>query len=154
MRREFHSGSVKKSITVRVPTKAVWRSLSNIAGLPEWVIGVRECRFKTEIRRGVGAVRDLVFADGNRVEEHVVSWHSGESFSYIAVSGLPLRGYVATISLKRRGSDSTIVTWQSYMNSQRMTGRQFAQFLAFMGAFYEGSLENLKVQLEKKRIKA
>lgn len=154
MRGAFHSGSVKKSITVRVPAETAWRRLANIVGLPEWVTGVRECKFKTEIRRGVGAVRDLVFEDGSRVEEHVVSWHSGESFSYVAVSGLPLRAYVATISLKRKGRDSTTVTWQSYMNSQRMTGRQFAHFLAFMGTFYEGSLENLKVQLEKKRIKA
>ena len=38
----------------------------------------------------------------------------------------------------------TELTWQSYLNSQKMSEKQFLEFLVFMGSFYEASLENLK----------
>jgi len=41
------------------------------------------------------------------------------------------------------------ITWQSYLNSKKMSEKQFIEFLAFMGMFYEASLENLKLALEK-----
>jgi len=41
------------------------------------------------------------------------------------------------------------LTWQSYLNSKKMSEKQFFEFLAFMGSFYEASLENLKDLLEK-----
>ena len=147
--KAFRSGSIKRSTVVRAPRTRVWRSLSDITGLPKWATGVKGCRFKTRTRRGVGAVRSLVFEDGNRIEEHVVGWRGGESFTYVAVSGLPLRAYVATISLEERGGGTTTrITWQSYLNSEKMTGAQFAGFLASMGEFYEKSLENLRGLLE------
>ncbi|MDO7697459.1 MAG: SRPBCC family protein, partial [Nitrosopumilus sp.] len=37
----------------------------------------------------------------------------------------------------------------SYLNSQKMSEKQFLEFLVFMGSFYEASLENLKTSLEK-----
>jgi len=153
MQKSFHSGSIRKSTTINAPRARVWRSVSDVAGLPKWAVGVRNCRLRTGPGRGIGAVRDLIFADGNKIEEHVVAWSAGESFSYVAVSGLPLRAYVATISLEKRAGDSTRVTWQSYLNSKKMARRQFAEFLASMGAFYEGSLQNLKALLEKNRVK-
>ena len=70
-------------------------------------------------------------------------------FSYIAVSGLPLRAYHATISLKSKGKNQTQITWQSYFNSKKMTKKEFAEFVAFIGSFYANSLKNLKSLLEK-----
>ncbi len=153
MRKSFHSGRVKRSTVVKTPMDRVWRSISNITEMPGWAAGVRGCRLKTGVKRGIGAVRDLTFEDGNRVEEHMVAWKSGESFSYIAVSGLPLRAYVATISLEKKSRASTKITWQSYLNSKEMTEGQFAEFLALMGAFYRDSLDNLRIILEEKQTK-
>ncbi|PIN96813.1 MAG: SRPBCC family protein, partial [Nitrosopumilus sp. CG10_big_fil_rev_8_21_14_0_10_33_7] len=42
----------------------------------------------------------ITFADGNTIEEHVVAWKEKEYFTYIATKGLPLRAYIATISIK------------------------------------------------------
>jgi len=153
MQKSFHSGTVKKSAVIRAPRARVWRSVSDIAGLPRWAVGVKSCSLRAGTRRGMGAVRCLAFADGGRIEEHVVAWNAGESFSYVAVSGLPLRAYVATISLEGKAGGSTRVTWQSYLSSKKMSKREFAEFLASMGAFYEGSLRNLKALLEKGRVK-
>jgi len=110
---------------------------------------VKKTVYLSKKKRGVGAVRLITFTDGNKIEEHVVSWKSGEYFTYIATEGLPLRAYVATISVKVKSKKIVQVTWQSYLNSKKMSEKQFLEFLAFMGSFYEASLENLKALLEK-----
>ena len=127
----------------------VWRKVSNIVGLPTWLIDVKKTVYLSKKKRGVGAVRLITFADGNKIEEHIVAWKDQEYFTYIATEGLPLRAYVATISIKAKSKKSVQVTWQSYLNSKRMSEKQFLEFLAFMGSFYEASLENLKALLEK-----
>ena len=60
-----------------------------------------------------------------------------------------LSKYVATISIKAKSKALVELTWQSYLNSNKMSEKQFVDFLAFMGSFYESSLENLKALLEK-----
>ena len=127
----------------------VWRKVSNIVGLPTWLIDVKKTVYLSKKKRGVGAVRLITFADGNKIEEHIVAWKDQEYFTYIATEGLPLRAYVATISIKAKSKKIVQVTWQSYLNSKKMSEKQFLEFLAFMGSFYDASLENLKALLEK-----
>ena len=98
-----HTGSVKKTITIKVSKDRVWRKISNITGLPTWVVDVKKtAHFFLKRRRDVGAIRLITFADGNTIEEHVVAWKNKEYFTYIATEGLPLRAYVATISIKQK----------------------------------------------------
>lgn len=149
LKKSFHTGTVKRTVTVNVPREKAWRKVSDIAGLPAWATGVRETSYLSKKKKGVGAVRKITFDDKSTVEEHVVDWEDGRYFTYIATEGLPLRAYVATISLKPKGRKSVQLTWQSYLNSEKMSARQFLEFLAFMGSFYEASLENLKRSLEK-----
>ena len=100
-------------------------------------------------KKGVGAIRDITFNDNSTIEEHVIAWEPGKFFTYIATEGLPLRVYVATISIKPITKKSVKLTWQSYVNSKKMTENQFMEFLAYMASFYEASLENLNELLEK-----
>ena len=139
---------MKKMITVNVPKKKAWNKVSQIANL-SWVEDVKNTGFLSKSRTGNGAIRKIKFNDGNFVEEHIVGWKKGEYFSYIAVSGLPLRAYHATISLKPKGKNTTQITWQSYFNSQKMTKKEFSEFVTFIGTFYANSLKNLKLILEK-----
>lgn len=148
-KKSFHTGLVKKSIIIKASKDKVWRKISNIVGLPEWLIDVKKTVYLSKKKKGVGAVRLITFDNGDKIEEHVVAWKSGECFTYIATEGLPLRAYVATLSIKRKSTKSTQVTWQSYINSKKMSEKQFMDFLAFMGSFYEASLENLKSKLER-----
>ena len=147
--KSFHTGSVKKSITIKTSKEKVWKKISNIIGLPSWLIDVKKTVYLSKKKRGVGAIREITFNDGNTIEEHVVAWKDGEYFTYIATEGLPLRAYVATISMVPKTKNSVQVTWQSYLNSQKMTEKEFLEFLVFMGSFYDASLENLKESLEK-----
>ena len=146
--KKYHSGFVKKSIIINSPSSKVWRKISNIVGLSEWVVDVKKTVHLSKIRRGVGAIRNIFFTDGNTVEEHIVAWRNGQFFSYMAVSGLPLRVYHATISIKPKSKKSVQVTWQSYLNSKKMTKKEFNEFHDFMESFYGQSLKNLKLKLE------
>ncbi len=148
-RKSFHTNSVKKSITVNVSKEKTWKKISNIVGLPTWVVDVKKTTYLSKKRRNVGAVRKITFADGNTIEEHVVAWKEKEYFTYIATEGLPLRAYVATISIKAKNKNNTQITWQSYFNSKKMSAKQFTEFVKFMESFYELSLKNLKILLEK-----
>ena len=134
---------------IKTSKDKVWRKVSNIVGLPTWLIDVKKTVYLSKKKRGVGAVRLITFADGNKIEEHIVAWKDQEYFTYIATEGLPLRAYVATISIKAKSKKIVQVTWQSYLNSKKMSEKQFLEFLAFMGSFYDASLENLKALLEK-----
>jgi hypothetical protein len=147
--KSFHTGTVKKSIIIKASKQKVWRKISNIVGLPSWLIDVKKTVYLSKKKRGVGAIREITFNDGNTIEEHVVAWQNGEYFTYVATEGLPLRAYIATISIKPKSKNSVQLTWQSYLNSKKMTEKEFLEFLVFMGSFYETSLENLKNSLEK-----
>lgn len=134
---------------IKASKDKVWRKISNISGLPAWVVDVKKTVYLSKKTRNVGAIRLITFADGTKIEEHVVAWKDKEYFTYIATEGLPLRAYVATISIKVKSKNLVQLTWQSYLNSKKMSEKQFFEFLEFMGSFYKASLENLKAILEK-----
>ena len=148
-KKSFHTGTVKKTITINASKDKVWRKISNIVGLPTWVIDVKKTICLSKKKRDIGAIRKITFDDGNTIEEHIVTWKTGEYFTYIATEGLPLRAYVATISIKPKTKKSVQLTWQSYLNSKKMSKKEFTEFVNFMGSFYEESLKNLKGSLEK-----
>ncbi len=147
-KKVHHSGVVKKSIKIKASRDKVWKKLSNIAGLSAWVVDVKKVIYLSKKKRGIGAIRKIIFDDGNTIEEHVVAWKNKEYLTYIAVNGLPLRAYVATITINPESKNSVVVTWQSYLNSKKMTKKQFQEFLDFMKSFYSQSLKNLKEILE------
>ena len=144
-----YSGVVKRSILINVTRDKVWKKISNITGLPEWVLDVKNTVYLSKLKRGIGAIRNITFDDGNQIEEHVVAWENKKYFSYLAVNGLPLRVYHATIAIESQTRKSTRVTWQSYLNSKKMTKIEFDEFASDLGRFYQSSLENLKSKLEK-----
>jgi len=148
-KKSFHTGTIKKTIKINTSKDKVWRKISNIVGLPSWLPDVTKTEYLSIKKKDVGAIRLITFTDGNKIEEHIVAWKKGEYFTYVATEGLPLRAYVATISIKGKTKTNTELTWQSYLNSQKMSEKQFLEFLVFMGSFYEASLENLKKLLEK-----
>ena len=145
----FHTETVKKSVIINESGKKIWKKISNIVDLPAWVVDVKKTVFLSKTKRGVGAIRNITFDDGNQVEEHIIGWKNGEYFSYIAVSGLPLRAYHATLSITVLGKKKSRLIWQSYFNSESMTKKEFAEFVMFLGEFYQQSLCNLKTLLKK-----
>mgnify|MGYP001489890627 FL=1 len=138
----MNSGSVKKSVIIETDLEKAWTKISKITKL-DWLNGQKSTKFLGEKKTGVGAKRLISFEDGSNVEEHVVGWKPREYFSYIAVSGLPLEAYHATISLEKKSSRSVKITWESYFAAKSAKG-EFDQFVIFLSNFYAQSLKNLK----------
>ena len=137
----MNSGSVKKSVTIDADLEKVWIKISKITKL-DWLEGQKSTKYLSEKKSGVGSKRLISFEDGSDVEEHLVGWKPKEYFSYIAVSGLPLSAYHATISLQK-SNKNTKVTWESYFASDN-TKKEFDEFVEFLSNFYAQSLKNLK----------
>tara|TARA_B100000674_G_scaffold20557_1_gene14482 strand:- start:351 stop:776 length:426 start_codon:yes stop_codon:yes gene_type:complete len=138
----MNSDSVKKSVIIETDLEKAWTKISKITKL-DWLNGQKSTKFLGEKKTGVGAKRLISFEDGSDVEEHVVGWKPREYFSYIAVSGLPLEAYHATISLEKKSSRSVKITWESYFAAKSAKG-EFDQFVIFLSNFYSQSLKNLK----------
>ena len=138
----MNSGSVKKSVIIETDLEKAWTKISKITKL-DWLDGQKSTKFLGEKKTGVGAKRLISFEDGSDVEEHVVGWKPREYFSYIAVSGLPLEAYHATISLEKKSSKSVKITCESYFAAKSAKG-EFDQFVIFLSNFYAQSLKNLK----------
>ena len=138
----MNSGSVKKSVIIDSDLEKVWLKISKIIKL-DWLEGQKSTKFLGEKQSGVGAKRLISFEDGSDVEEHVVGWRPKEYFSYIAVSGLPLDAYHATISIEKNKSKSVKITWESFFAS-KSTKNEFEEFVKFLSNFYAQSLKNLK----------
>ena len=138
----MNSGSVKKSLIIQTDLEKAWTKISKIAKL-DWLEGQKSTKFLGEKKTGVGAKRLISFEDGSKVEEHVVGWKPKEYFSYIAVSGLPLEAYHATISIEKNKTKSIKVTWESYF-AAKTTKAEFDEFVEFLSNFYAQSLKNLR----------
>ena len=130
----MNSGSVKKSVTIDADLEKVWTKISKITKL-DWLEGQKSTKYLSEKKSGVGSKRLISFEDGSDVEEHVVGWKPKEYFSYIAISGLPLNAYHATISVQK-SNKNTKVTWESYFASEN-TKKEFDEFIEFLRSIFE-----------------
>ena len=138
----MNSGSVKKSVIINTDVEKAWSKISKITKL-DWLEDQKSTKFLGEKKNGIGSKRLISFEDGSDVEEYIVGWKPKEYFSYIAVSGLPLDAYHATISIEKNKLKSVKITWESYFAS-KSTKNEFEEFVVFLSNFYVQSLKNLK----------
>jgi len=144
---EKHAGTAKRSVIVKASVETVWKKLSKITKL-DWLEEQKSSKFLSQKKYGVGAIRLISFEDGSDVEEHVVKWSTKKGFSYIAITGLPLLAYLATISMKKISGGRVKVTWQSYFVSDKKK-KEFLEFSKFLNQFYAKSLHNLKSNIQR-----
>ena len=144
---EKHTGSAKRSVIINADVETIWKKLGKITKL-DWLEEQKSSKFLSQKKYGVGAIRLISFEDGSDVEEHVVEWSTKKGFSYIAITGLPLLAYLATISMKKVSSGRVKVTWQSYFISNKKK-KEFLEFSKFLKQFYTKSLQNLKSDIER-----
>jgi len=142
-----HAGSAKRSVMIKASVETVWKKLSKITKLG-WLEEQKSTKFLSQKKYGVGAIRLISFEDGSDVEEHIVEWSPKKCFSYIAITGLPLLSYLATISMKKAASGRVKVTWQSCFVSDKKK-KEFLEFSKFLSQFYAKSLQNLKSDIER-----
>ena len=142
-----YTGSAKRSVIINADVEKIWKKLSKITKL-DWLEEQKSSKFLSQKKYGVGAIRLISFEDGSDVEEHIVEWSPKKGFSYIAITGLPLLAYLATITMKKTNRSSVKVTWQSYFVSNKKK-KEFLEFSKFLNQFYTKSLQNLKSDIQR-----
>ena len=150
MTRQFLNGTVTRSITAKVSPQRAWRRLSDIGNLAKWIIGIEKCVITSKKRKGIGVTRLITFDDGFMIEEQIVTWNQGKSFSYLVIGkDLPFRAYFATLSLKPLGKTLTKVTWAGYIGTNNLTKSKFKKTIAKYDSLYKNSLPRLKLLIEQ-----
>ena len=141
---------VTRSVDVHVSPQRVWRRLSEIGNLANWIVGIKKCVITSKKRKGVGATRLITFQDGSMIEEQIVIWNSSNSFSYLVIGkNLPFRAYFATLSIKPLGKNLTKITWWGYIGTNNVTKSKFNQTISKYDLLYKSSLPRLKLLIEK-----
>jgi uncharacterized protein YndB with AHSA1/START domain len=147
--KSTYNDSYSRSIIISAPPEKVWEILGNPVGLADWIPGIKQTVYTSNIKKGVGTVREITLDDGLLIEEHFVAWKEREYVSYIMVRGFPLRGYFATMAMQPLDEAAVLFTWSVYYTTQEMTDTEFKEFSTNLRAFFEGTLKNLKKILEK-----
>jgi hypothetical protein len=112
------------------PAGAVYDLLRDGATWPEWS-PIGSFRLEREGRDGgesLGAIR--VFRTGTvSSREEIVGFEPGRSFSYTALSGLPIRSHRADVELTGRDG-GTAITWrEDFLAKRPGSGWLIARFL-------------------------
>jgi uncharacterized protein YndB with AHSA1/START domain len=103
------------SATTSAPVDAVWALLADTTTWPGWAPMVRTVRYEREgdaARDAVGAIRFLgVGRFGGR--EEITALEPPHHFAYRMVSGLPVRGYAASVDLVADDHGGSTITWSA-----------------------------------------
>ena len=118
---------VRRSTVIDAPIEVVWRALRDFNGHNEWHPIVAESIIE-DGRAGdeVGAVRRFRLQDGAELRELLLKHSDDErSFTYcILDSPIPLRGYVATVTLRPvTDGNRTFWDWRSRFDAPPEIGR-------------------------------
>jgi hypothetical protein len=136
---------IEKTATSTASPSAVFARLIDAASWPEWS-GHRSGRVLTAVDSpgGVGEVRE--FRIGRKVNvERVVESNGPRRFSYVLVSGLPLRDYRADVDIEPIAG-GTRITWHSeFYGSNALTGMIYRKGL---GRFIAKIVQSLAAHVE------
>ena len=146
---------IASQITIQRSKEDLWNILSNLTAMQQYMPGIKEVRFTSDERQGVGAARHCTFNDGVQLFEEVVAWNPGQGYTLKTTQfvKVPMKENDITFSLQSDG-DNTIVT-QSM--DYQMKGGIFAPIMAIlakgmMKKALDGALTGLKAFAENQTI--
>lgn len=139
--------SVSREVTVDVAPDTAWKLVGNFDGLDVWHPAI-----KTSTQQGsgtrAGSTRVLTLGDGAKVDEKLVSYSATKrSYTYaITKSPLPVKNYVATISVTAGADGKSVVKWASTFDA---AGAPDAKATEVIGGVYDGGLARIAATLKK-----
>lgn len=104
--------SVSMSTGIGAPASAVWGTVSDFNGLPQYHPVVKTSSMQGS---GVGAIRTLTLENGAEIVERLETLDDAQrSLSYrIITSPLPVENYVATMKVREAGPGRCEFEWSS-----------------------------------------
>jgi NADPH:quinone reductase-like Zn-dependent oxidoreductase len=142
---------VVRSAVVDAPIERVWAVLRDFNSHTDWHPVVAE----SHIERGepsdqVGCVRNFTLRDGHHIREQLLTLSDRDHVSTYCIldATLPMRRYVATVTLKRvTDGERTFWHWESTFDVPRGREREFADLVG--RGVYEGGFQGLRAFLRR-----
>ena len=145
--------TVRRSTVIDAPIAAVWAALRDFNGHDRWHPAVERSSIESGLRPDqVGAVRNFVLTGGERLREKLLTLSDKDhSFRYAIVeSEIPLRNYVAEVSLKPvTDGDRTFWSWSSRFEAPKGREREMASLVA--EGVYGAGFEAIRQHIEARR---
>jgi hypothetical protein len=129
---------------IDAPVEAVWEILADFGGVKRWSSIIESCEVEGD---GVGAVRTLGLPGGVSLRERLESLDAGRhtyAYSILEPAPLPLKGYLARVSLTDRGGRCAI-DWRGSFEPAGVSEEQAAKLVR---GVYTGGIAALKKELE------
>ncbi len=147
---------VEHSIVIDAPPEQVWEVVSDFDGLPRWLPTIESSRIILGKNREVGCIRELVRANGTKVQEKLIAYEPWNmSISYTYIGGQPgASDYYPTMTVKDAGNGKSRVEWKAtfrrlaYWTDDPPPGQDDATVLAAFNKVYLLGLETMKKLIE------
>ena len=140
---------VVRSAVVDAPIERVWALLRDFNSHTAWHPAVAESHIeRTEPSDQVGCVRNFTLRNGHHVREQLLALSDLDHVSTYCIldATLPMRNYVATVTLKRvTDGDRTFWHWESTFDVPRGREQEFEKLVG--NEVYEGGFAGLRAHL-------
>lgn len=109
----MHEASVTREI--RADKEVVWEGIDDFGGIDKYSPPLEQSEIIGDQETGEGAIRECYFEDGTRVEEEIVEYEPGSSYTIeiVDLGGLPMKESYTTMSVEAVDDARTEVTWTS-----------------------------------------
>jgi NADPH:quinone reductase-like Zn-dependent oxidoreductase len=144
---------VVRSAVIDAPIERVWTVLRDFNSHDQWHPVVADSHIENgEAADQVGCVRNFHLRDGNHIREQLLALSDEEHVSTYCIldATVPLRRYVATVTLKRvTDGDRTFWHWESTFDTPPGRERELAEMVG--AGVYEAGFAGLSRYLREDR---
>jgi NADPH:quinone reductase len=144
---------VTRSAVIDAPIERVWAVLRDFNSHVSWHPAIAESHIEQgEKSDRIGCVRNFTLRDGNHIREQLLALSDVTFVSTYCIldATVPLRRYVATVTLKRvTDGDRTFWHWQSTFETPRGREQELADMVG--SGVYEAGFEGLRSYLRQQR---
>lgn len=146
--------TINRSVVIDAPRSRVWEALRDIPGIQTWNPGVPSSHSTSETTEGMGATRHCDFTmPGSSVEERVVEWDDGHSYTIEIYDGTklpPFKTARATLSIDEVDGRTVTHARMEYDLKMGVLGRLMNVMMvrSQFGKSFSGLLAGLKHHVE------
>jgi len=142
--------SLTRENQIDAPGDKVWTILADIGSVQDYSPGVVKSFYTSDITEGVGTSRHCDLLPRGTVEERIVNWLDGESYSIEIYDGTDLRYTgIAHFSLKSLGQGTIVSESMEYVPTEDPKGAlEIRSMEDLVGKVIEGNLAGLKHFIE------
>lgn len=108
--------TLEMQVRIAAPVEEVWAVLADFGGVAQWAPTITDSAIVGGANGGVGAVRICTHVKMGTLEETIVSWTDGETYSYDVTAGLPfpMKALRNDWSVVEREASTTVILHQEF----------------------------------------